>query len=898
MGEKSLKQLYREQLDSYPSLSQEEIVALYESEGITSETTEELIKKLDSLIWSKKRELDRLKDMSRNQYFFNSVFRNNEIESKAREIESFLEALEEHTIDLENSYRTNSDDVSELAYYLQEVYYDLKPMFSTKLDEHIGDLISNLIEDINLNKNDISTKIQELFESVSKRKLQAQKELEEGKKEPPTTEELEKEIETLEKKLQDIKYKYKNYGHKLFVTTRGYTPRDRTFPSAELRNKIVCGCLGFAKYWAKVYYYKADNTTPFDDLLQIAYMSLISAAHYYIPNEKAKFTTYARRCMENKLKQEVYSKRKMKKRPYKAENFFDEEKVRLRYAKMFAETLKYKGYSGGVWSDYKETSSRSMLETLRRKLLDFNREIRLTGDTDKLLPSYTNKHLKNDTESLISETIQRIVDILKQSKLPLLINDEDRYFANLITNYENKSPDVSEICELIFFLDTYLMKIETIELYLEVEKELKDKNNGIAPTDEELFEAINMKIKSQNREKTKLKKSGFYNFNPNKRYNRLSERTVEDSFETTENMIEEIKACQSEKIVLFLSYNPLIAFDSWEAYEEGKQYRACKIYSKEVALKKLKATYNSIPSWETIQSMSYTPLDNYYDIYMSFYSVDPFISPEEYEKDGLISKQKEYDDILKSYDEASSLLEIINIMIGEIESADAEEIILSTNDYLIYDSWKVYIHSDDILPWEKNSISKEEALNELYLQQSSLLLAPTLTKEEFLQFILKQRRDKVNTYLKESNAPKYEHNKEIAINRLKYNKGYKSQRLLKEREFDRVQSDINLLYENDDELMLLLTSHKRNWSHYINQSTEEEAISNAFMQDYYQALENLPELEKEVLKRYFDENGIHSIGAKEIGAELGITERKVYQIKTKALKRLSKNTKLQSYNED
>lgn len=898
MEGKSLKQLYKEQLDLYPSLSQEEIVALYESEGITSETTEELIKKLDSLIWSKKRELDRLKDMARNQYFFNSVFRTNEAETKAREIENFLEALEEHTIDLENSYKTNSDDVSELAYYLQEVYYDLKPLFSSRLDEHIGDLISNLIDEINLNESDITSKIDELYENIAKRKLQAQKELEEGKKEPQTAEELEKEIETLEKKLQDIKYKYKNYGHKLFVITRGYAPRDRIFPSTELRNKIVCGYLGFAKYWAKVYYYKADNTTSFDDLLQIAYMSLISAAHYYIPNEKAKFTTYARRCIENKLRQEVYSKRKMSKRPYKAENFFDEEKVRLRYAKMFVETLKYKGYSGGVWSDYKETSSLSMLEILRRKILDFNREIRLTGDNDKLLPSYTNKHLKNDTESLINETIQRIVDILKQSKLPLLIDDEDRYFANLITNYENKSPDVSEIFELIFFLDTYIMKIETIELYLEVERELADKNNGITPTNEELFKAINIKIKSQNREKTKLKKSGFYNFNPYKRYNRLSERTVEDSFETTENIIEEIKASQSEKIVLFFSYNPLIVFDSWEDYEEGKQYRACKIYSKEVALKKLKATYNSIPSWETIQSMSYTSLDTYYDIYMSFYNVDPFIGLEEYEKNGLISKQKEYDDILKSYDGASCLLGTINIMIGEIESTDADEVILSTNDYLIYDSWKEYIPSDDILPWEKNSISKEEALNELFLQQSNLLLASTLTKEEFLQLILKQRRDKVNTYLKEANAPKYEHNKEIAINRSKYNRGYKSQRLLKESEFDRVQNDINLLYENDDELMLLLTTHRGNWSHNINQSTEEEALGNVFMQDYYQALENLSELEKEVLKRYFDENGIHSIGAKEIAAELGITERKVYQIKIKALKRLSKNTKLQSYNED
>jgi len=48
MGEdKSLKQLYRQQYDLYPTLSQEEIVALYESEGIREETVDEVIDKFD-----------------------------------------------------------------------------------------------------------------------------------------------------------------------------------------------------------------------------------------------------------------------------------------------------------------------------------------------------------------------------------------------------------------------------------------------------------------------------------------------------------------------------------------------------------------------------------------------------------------------------------------------------------------------------------------------------------------------------------------------------------------------------------------------------------------------------------------------------------------------------------
>lgn len=93
--------------------------------------------------------------------------------------------------------------------------------------------------------------------------------------------------------------------HKVFIGTRGIKAKDRKYPSDEIRNKIVCGTLGIAKYWASVYYHKTDNTIPYDDLLQIAREALISAAYYYVPNVVAKFTTYARRCIENKLKKEI-----------------------------------------------------------------------------------------------------------------------------------------------------------------------------------------------------------------------------------------------------------------------------------------------------------------------------------------------------------------------------------------------------------------------------------------------------------------------------------------------------------------------------------------------------------------------------------------------------------------
>ena len=70
------------------------------------------------------------------------------------------------------------------------------------------------------------------------------------------------------------------------------------------------------------------------------------------------------------------------------------------------------------------------------------------------------------------------------------------------------------------------------------------------------------------------------------------------------------------------------------------------------------------------------------------------------------------------------------------------------------------------------------------------------------------------------------------------------------------------------------------------------------MQDYYKELDKLTYLEREVLLRYFDSLGQHSVTAKEIGNDLGITPAKVYKEKDKALKKLQNSKIMQSYIEE
>lgn len=78
-------------------------------------------------------------------------------------------------------------------------------------------------------------------------------------------------------------------------------------------------------------------------------------------------------------------------------------------------------------------------------------------------------------------------------------------------------------------------------------------------------------------------------------------------------------------------------------------------------------------------------------------------------------------------------------------------------------------------------------------------------------------------------------------------------------------------------------------------SLEDQIIASQFMADYNSCLLELSTLERRVLKRWFDENGKHSYTSKEIADELGLDEKEVPKIKTKALKNISKNPRMQKY---
>lgn len=755
---KELLKLYRTQIESYPRLSQEEIVELYESEGINEESFEDKLKNYASLISARKADLALYKgEMNRSVLLATIRYG---YETKKYSFEDIIN-------NLENTIKN-----------LRKIYSEIKCTYPIlNEDKEIGVLLKKLSDLVELKKEDLTSQ------------------------NDTDLNDIQTVLDELEKRVNKYVLGYGHYTHNLYSNIKKDKPKNRKFPSKELRNKIVCGTLGLALYLADKYYCKKDNTMPFEDLYQIACNALVSAAHYYIPSDRAKFTTYASKCIENQLRHEVYHKKKMKEQSCMPKDFFKKEQDNIKYIEMFLNSLKTKNSKGRTiyYSDKYGGSISSSLRDFKWNVKYYNHIMRLRGETDRLVPFVS---LDKPNKSF-NNILERIVKLLNNSKMKVLITDEDRELANLLMNYQGKPVRMQELYELLYCLELYSSKLDFIELYLNIEKELIDKNDGIVPGDEEILKEINKIINNNRKEFSKYKK------NP--------------------SMI---------RYPFYVEYN------------------------------------------------------DFYSEYKEQYGVDPFISPDTYELDDYSSKKKEYDDIVDDFDR-DELIWAIDDIIDALDEIKTDKVVLyySENIVQIYEEVSEYIEFKE---YENCDIfSKEEARERLEIVKESISNFPA---EDYVKIILKERKDTVKKILEEKNISVIEHNRRVAEHKDNLEKAIKYHKYLKLDRIATIKRDIELLFGDDNELLtLLVAGRNRGKIHQINVSLEDEALNNVFLNDYYIAVNELPELERDVLLRYYDELGYHNMSAKEIGAELGISETKVYNVKTRALKKLSDNKKLQSY---
>lgn len=194
------------------------------------------------------------------------------------------------------------------------------------------DEILTLYESEGITKKSLEEEIKEIEERLEEYKSSEDMLLDAVFNDGETRNQEQENRQLLRERLNKLKYLSKNYDQKIYKSTQGYIPYNRKFPSVNLRNKIVSGNLYLAISLAYIYFKKSKNNISYDDLVQVAYKSLISAAHYYCPNDKATFKTYASRCIENALKREIYPKKRKKKKYDK--DFIKKEKDKIKYMQM------------------------------------------------------------------------------------------------------------------------------------------------------------------------------------------------------------------------------------------------------------------------------------------------------------------------------------------------------------------------------------------------------------------------------------------------------------------------------------------------------------------------------------------------------------------------------------
>lgn len=573
----SLRAAYRKQLEMYPPLTQEEVEALYASEGIQDKPIIEVIKELEDEIHALKSERD--KSIKEIQADTNERHR-----KRYREITVNITALEEKRNELKRIER--------------------------ELAELMGgmDGSSGVLSSIAAIDAEIKRLRDEWYELN-----QESRELEDKKHE--VYQEAKSKINALEEKLAKIKVDYASVFKQLYSSARGIIKRKRKFPSLELRDKIVVGHLALARGLAAKYYIMCDKTVEFDDLHQTAYEALMSAAHYYIPSSRAKFKTYATRCIENKLKRAIgETKKKQKRRPTKPIEFIDEELRRTDYVMMLIDACRnVRGKDGNKYfTNHFDLKPVGVQYNLKKDLLSYNKEQRELGLTREQLPGFRVKK----SEVGFQEVLRIALSFMKESKMKVLISSEDLELASLVVANENHAYDVHEIYELLYIIELYQKKLKDVRLLLEVELELASSSDGITPSMEDMLNEVNRHIAAENKGIYKAKHSSkrvsyeslhsyyeiYYDlwgidFLAQGEYanNRAKEiKDLEDDFEYKQKdallcyrcLIEDISTSSEEEVCLYRHSDdddgdyPFLETwddDSWESQEE-------RVFSKEDAI--------------------------------------------------------------------------------------------------------------------------------------------------------------------------------------------------------------------------------------------------------------------------------------------------------------------------
>lgn len=600
---------------------------------------------------------------------------------------------------------------------------------------------------------------------------------------------IRKEIKDQKLKIETLNMQAENFGKAVLKSMVGKNTDMRKYPSIELRNKVVLANLGIARGIAARYYKKNPTKYEFDDLFQIACLGLLSASYYYVPLGEAKFSTYASKCIENKLKRELYPKKNKKQSSGVFHLKEEQDKISL-----LSDFLKVLPLGGN------ETS---FLRYLNMCISQSNKKHYAAGKGNQILkiPLRGLKGLKafnDDAIARYDEFVDYFSKIVRQSHLNDLITDEERELVSMFANYKNVSPDCLDKWTLREYVKIYFNKLVNVIWYLEAESEL-NKENGDTPTRKEILDKLNKRVREYN-SKMKHGINDYYYHNLKYPDNYIWE--YYDNYDVD-----------------------LFAEDAKEQREEEKWSISEDVRSKV----------------------------NYW-----------------------IDK---YDDLL---DEINELSHNSGLLIRCRVSSQT----FGPKQLVCIEEYGDLELADDVLEFEV-----KELLSYLYNQ---LRYFNNDAVNDLVEGVLKERKENIVKIVKECNQSVFAHNKEVVEDGEDFSAFGKHKKKYNISDIDNIEEDIQVLFSIDDNLVESRIEAKR----AVDLSIEDSVEISMFLEDYHNALLELTDVERNVLMQWFDEDGLHTAGAKEIGESLGITPKKVYREKEKALKKLAKNQIMQSYNEE
>lgn len=671
---------------------------------------------------------------------------------------------------------------------MNHMYHDLFGSETRLLHQscHYGITID---EEIKEEIEDVFTKFNAI--SNSKILLQEEKEILEfiNKYQNQTiSDELENEfknyITSIKNRIRDYRKTYEDEAKKMLLATKGIKVKKRVYPTDETRNRIFLGTINLVKIYASIYYQKLGGKVSYDDLFQTASEALLSACHYYIPSTRAKFTTYASRCIDNKIRREYFKKRKKKKR-----QSIESEKENLMYADMYFNSIINVNQSYGRY--YYEHRTTGFLRELNNRIRSYNEMVLNLGNPEKVKITAS---FKGDSNRCLQGIFNLMLGLIESGKINLIISDMERSMIQLASDYLQLNDDIKTAWTVAQYLKLYQKKLSDIELYIEVEKELRDNNHGNLPSEEEILKVLNRKVKEFN--------SKIYSYHHSKKT---------------------LPSLKSRKSYL-------------KAYEE--EFGVCILADSED------------------------------------------ISSRQSEKENI---KDEYEAILDFYlIELQTLLDFQKSEPGLSVCCVTNEIIESLGDEKVFRFSVVDDNREDSMSINAAIEIIQEKIDQLEDQEK-------LLKQE-----LKRRKKIVNQALDIYNGEVYEYNRSIIDDYLasrysQYKKKYTK------KDISLIEEEIQILYSDDDRFMEFV-QYQNDVNNSSEISLEDTVCCQAFLNDYYQALEELSPIQKEILLKWFDSEGKHSYSAEEIANSLDIKKADVYREKRKAMKILRNNENLRSYN--